>query len=543
MSSRYPMSPNPRGWYAVAFSTDVAPAATRTVHYFGRDMLLFRGADGALGAFEPYCAHLGAHLGDGEVCDGVLVCPFHGWRWSAEGRCVEVPYAAKVPPRARLTKIPVREQNGMVLLWNDPSGGEPDFEVPVLDDAEWSSSRTLFWSIRTHVQEIMENTVDWSHFGPVHKMRDPRPLSEPVADGPRLTASVGFVTLGEPIGMPGIDNAVEVTFNLHGLGVLLIDNLVPEHGLVARERLYATPVDDERVDVRVSVEMRRLPDEATTEELAEMFYRAFEQDIPRDFRIWERKAYLEKPTLAAGERGFSLFRRWARQFYPKVVAESPEPAPIREDAPVAETPERSPVEVGVSTPVEPGVMTRLRTEVFGLRDRVVGAVRDTVERIPLIRRPPPESPSPESPYAESPAARSPDSPSTRSPQSPRSESPPAGPPESPPPPAEVRTPADYFSTLPSRFVPSAAVGLDAVFQWELSGEGGGTWHAVVRDGTLDVQAGPHEHPGVTLALSAGDYVEMVNGRLNGMVAFTSGRARMAGDMKLAMRMKDLFPVG
>jgi nitrite reductase/ring-hydroxylating ferredoxin subunit/putative sterol carrier protein len=499
------MSPYPRGWFAVAFSTDVAPGSTRTVHSFGRDLLLFRGADGTLGVFDPTCPHLGAHLGDGVVEGGALVCPFHGWRWSAEGRCLGIPYADRVPARARLTPVPTRETNGVVLVWNDPAGSAPDFEVPARDEAEWSSSRTLQWTLRTHVQEIMESAVDWAHFGPVHRMRDPRPLMEPLADGAHLRSGVAFVSLGDPIGMPGTDQRVEVTFDLHGLGVLHIENTIPEHGLAARVRLYAAPVDDASVDVRVSVEVRRLSDEAATDRLAAMFVRAFEEEIQRAIRIWERKAYLEKPCLAAGERGVSTYRRWARQFHATAapvdaLGNASQPVPAAAPSP-AEAPAPS---------SEPGVLGRLRTEVVELRDRVVGAVRETVVRIPGVR---PRDADPR----------------------PASDGKPA------PTPDAVDSAAAYFATLPERFVPAASTGVDAVFQWDLSGPGGGTWHATVRDGAIAVAQGPHPSPSVTLSLSAADYVEMVNGRLNGMVAFSSGRARMAGDVKLAMRMRELFP--
>jgi len=105
----------------------------------------------------------------------------------------------------------------------------------------------------------------------------------------------------------------------------------------------------------------------------------------------------------------------------------------------------------------------------------------------------------------------------------------------------VKDVAQYIETLPERFVPSAARGIDAVFQWELSGAGGATFHAAVKDGTLDVREGSHTEPHVTLKMSAEDYVRVVNGELDGMRAFTSGKGRVSGSVRTAMKMRTLFP--
>jgi 3-ketosteroid 9alpha-monooxygenase subunit A len=56
---------------------------------FGKDLVLFRGGDGALGLLDAYCPHLGAHLGVGGSvsADGCIQCPFHGWKFGTDGKC------------------------------------------------------------------------------------------------------------------------------------------------------------------------------------------------------------------------------------------------------------------------------------------------------------------------------------------------------------------------------------------------------------------------------------------------------------------------
>jgi putative sterol carrier protein len=45
---------------------------------------------------------------------------------------------------------------------------------------------------------------------------------------------------------------------------------------------------------------------------------------------------------------------------------------------------------------------------------------------------------------------------------------------------------------------------------------------------------------MTLTMAAGDFVDLTQGKLNGMTAFMSGKLKIAGDMGLAMKLQSLF---
>jgi putative sterol carrier protein len=109
--------------------------------------------------------------------------------------------------------------------------------------------------------------------------------------------------------------------------------------------------------------------------------------------------------------------------------------------------------------------------------------------------------------------------------------------------ALVSTVKEYFDTLSARFVPSAAKGLSAVFQFELAGEGGGTYHVTVADGAMTVAEGPSPSPSATLKMSADNYVKMANGELNGAMAFMKGQLKVTGNVLLAQKMQSIFPQG
>jgi putative sterol carrier protein len=97
-----------------------------------------------------------------------------------------------------------------------------------------------------------------------------------------------------------------------------------------------------------------------------------------------------------------------------------------------------------------------------------------------------------------------------------------------------------FDAMPTRFNKEAAKGLNAVYQFDLSGDGGGKWHVAIANDTCEVKEGAAASPNITISMAAQDYLDMISGKLNGQMAFMTGKLRIAGDMGLALRMQSLF---
>jgi len=106
---------------------------------------------------------------------------------------------------------------------------------------------------------------------------------------------------------------------------------------------------------------------------------------------------------------------------------------------------------------------------------------------------------------------------------------------------QVNSVKDYFDTLPQRFQPAAAKGVHATFQFELSGDGGGTYHVNIDDGTMAVSEGPAASPSTTIKMAAEDYIQMVNGKLSGTMAFMKGKLKVSGNVMLAQKMQAFLP--
>ncbi|PMR77446.1 SCP2 sterol-binding domain-containing protein [Billgrantia endophytica] len=96
-----------------------------------------------------------------------------------------------------------------------------------------------------------------------------------------------------------------------------------------------------------------------------------------------------------------------------------------------------------------------------------------------------------------------------------------------------------FDKLQDRFDPQAAEGMDDVFQFHFSDNG--SHYLVVKDGSLAIEEGEHDDPSVSLSLSTDTLKGVMNGEINGMTAFMTGKLKATGNVMLATKLTSLFP--
>jgi 3-ketosteroid 9alpha-monooxygenase subunit A len=171
-----------RGWFAVANASEVGRKAM-SLHYFGQDMVLYRGESGRLVMLDAYCPHMGTHLGSGpstatsrsptHMEGDNIRCPFHAWRFGPDGVCNNIPYHdGPIPAVARVKSWPVEERYGVVFAWHDPEGQAPD--MPLIDLPEWDDPTWVRWqgleflTDLKHPIEIFDNMSDVAHLGLLH---------------------------------------------------------------------------------------------------------------------------------------------------------------------------------------------------------------------------------------------------------------------------------------------------------------------------------------------------------------------------------------
>ena len=99
---------------------------------------------------------------------------------------------------------------------------------------------------------------------------------------------------------------------------------------------------------------------------------------------------------------------------------------------------------------------------------------------------------------------------------------------------------EVFAKIPDAFQADAAAGVEVVFQFNLSGDGGGQWSIAVKDGACEVAQGVYGSPTTTIIMSATDFVDMIQGRLNAMIAYTGGKLKIEGDLMKSQLIEKLF---
>lgn len=107
--------------------------------------------------------------------------------------------------------------------------------------------------------------------------------------------------------------------------------------------------------------------------------------------------------------------------------------------------------------------------------------------------------------------------------------------------AEAISTEQVFQAMVTRFDAAAAANLSAVYQFELSGDDGGTWQVRINEGTCTVEQGAPLPASIYVLMDASDYVQMILGSLNSQMAFMQGKLKIKGDIDLALRMQQIFP--
>ncbi|WP_375501302.1 Rieske 2Fe-2S domain-containing protein [uncultured Jatrophihabitans sp.] len=204
-----------RFWYAVGFSAGVdgRPVARRVL---GTGLVLWRPRpDGPVSVARDRCAHRDAPLSRGWVKDYLLVCPYHGWEWDADGSTQRIPQfpAAPLPTKSGLTMIRSTERYGMVwvCLAGDDEGG-PIADIPTMpefDDPAWRVVPEYEWPFACTAMHLLENNFDPGHVSFVHRNTFGDPDNPELTDTTVERTPYGLRTFGQvPVtARPGEDGA------------------------------------------------------------------------------------------------------------------------------------------------------------------------------------------------------------------------------------------------------------------------------------------------------------------------------------------------
>ncbi|MEV0089568.1 Rieske 2Fe-2S domain-containing protein [Saccharopolyspora sp. NPDC050642] len=326
-----------RGWHCLGLAKDFKDGKPHTVQAFGQKLVVWADSHGELNVLDAYCRHMGGDLSQGSVKGDEIACPFHDWRWGGDGKCKSIPYARRVPLRARTAAWPTLEQDDLFFVWNDPEGNAPpaDVTIPRIDGAtsdEWTDWQWYSVTIENaHCREIVDNVVDMAHFFYVHYSfptyfknifeghtatqiqngvgrEDARP-QESGSGAPRMLGNTSVAAYHGPSFMIDdltyhySDGDVEsVLINCHY--PVTANSFVLQYGII----------------VKRSDRMRGEDADEMARKMGDFIKIGFEQDV----QIWKNKTRIDNPLLCEEDGPVYQLRRWYEQFYVDAADVTPE---------------------------------------------------------------------------------------------------------------------------------------------------------------------------------------------------------------------------
>ncbi|MDX1496145.1 MAG: Rieske 2Fe-2S domain-containing protein [Salinisphaeraceae bacterium] len=307
--------PIPMGWFFVDYSENLAKGEIRNVNLLDQEWTIWRGESGKVSMSDPYCPHLGAHMGHGGTVQGDNIrCPFHHWQFDGDGWNKDIPYGKVTPPickkQAILRTLPIFEKWGLIFCWYHPNGEAPIWEMPEIEELSdtdnYVEPHRGEWTAATAVQEIAENGVDFAHLRFLHGEKE-IPPAEYSFDWPYYNVNMnnGYI-VGKMFG-PGL-NVYKFT----------------HEGVTATMVNYTQPVDKENSIIRMSFTHKKY-EEGTKEAMiaqhlvAHMVGSADGKDSAGfeevDFIVWNNKKYRPNPLLCDGDGPIIQYRKFFSKFY------------------------------------------------------------------------------------------------------------------------------------------------------------------------------------------------------------------------------------
>jgi nitrite reductase/ring-hydroxylating ferredoxin subunit len=319
---RFPFTSFPKGVFAVLFSRELKTGQVLAISFMNMKLTLFRTTTGTVGAIDGYCPHLGADLSFGSVKKNTLQCPFHGLRFKVNGTCVAKNRASQTGT-FQIKHWQVFEKYGLIFLTYNFNSKNFQIRLPEWDEKEWGRPIQHCFKIKSHPQEIIENSVDQLHFFQVHKYCKMKVVEPIKIHGSEFTI---HYEIERKKGILGEKKKIQFQLKIHayGLGISHVDIFIQNYKLHAKQIIFPTPIDGEFIYVRTLTTVKIMENIACipyflkkiiANLLTKLANRGFLKDFLPDLKIWENKKYIEYPRYLAKDGEFEKYRSWAKQFY------------------------------------------------------------------------------------------------------------------------------------------------------------------------------------------------------------------------------------
>ncbi|MGH7852729.1 MAG: Rieske 2Fe-2S domain-containing protein [Candidatus Binatia bacterium] len=161
-----------RRYWMVVGTTQELYDIPQAVKVLGEDLVLFRDQFGKLGLLGKHCPHRGTSLEYGDIEDGGLRCPYHGWLFNVNGQCLEMPAEpkdSKFREKIKHLSYPVKELGGLVFAYMGPDEPPPLPKYKALADSAGQRSLEATRVYDYNWFNFIENGADPAHFSILHR--------------------------------------------------------------------------------------------------------------------------------------------------------------------------------------------------------------------------------------------------------------------------------------------------------------------------------------------------------------------------------------
>ena len=317
-----------RGWHCLGLTDTFGDGKPHAIQAFGGKLVVWQDSQGTLNALDGYCRHMGGDLTQGTIKGDEVACPFHDWRWGGDGKCKMIPYARRVPLRARTQRYETTVRNGQLLIWHDPEGSAADHDLlpPELPGIGTDEYTDWIWNSReingSHCRELIDNVSDMAHFYYVHfafptnfrngfeghlATQFMESVGRPDMAGGYGDGDMVLKSVATYYGPAYMINWLEVDYKGFVTEVILINCHIP------------TGPNSFTLQYGIAVKKPEGLDEKTTNFIATKYADMFGDGFLQDVAIWENKVPVQNPLLCEEDGPVYQLRRWYEQFYVDVA--------------------------------------------------------------------------------------------------------------------------------------------------------------------------------------------------------------------------------
>ena len=157
-------------WYVVAWSSELADKPI-AITVMDEPLVVFRDPEGRPAVLEDRCPHRHLPLSLGCAARGGIQCGYHGLVFNRDGRCIEVPSQAAIPPRAWVRAYAAEERFGWIWAWmGDAAAADPAL-IPDYSNLTAPEQRAVGRTnhVFANYKLVTDNLMELSHAGYVHQ--------------------------------------------------------------------------------------------------------------------------------------------------------------------------------------------------------------------------------------------------------------------------------------------------------------------------------------------------------------------------------------